>query len=98
MKTVGEIAGLSEVEANRVGVELWKKKKYHQAVKVFEFLLSKNPKSATTWFNLAVNENELGEKKKAREAYEKGISMDALNPNLLEFSESLLKSELNKSR
>lgn len=86
---VSRILKLSEREAGRVGVDLWKRKKYHEALVVFEEMAGKQPKSASLCFNLAVNYKESGQPKKAREACRKGLALDPLNGNLLELVQSL---------
>jgi predicted membrane-bound spermidine synthase len=66
----------SPEHANKMGVFLWEAKQYEEAITVFKTLSLSHPCSVTTWTNLAVNYEAFGDTEKAKEAYEKAISLD----------------------
>lgn len=74
-----EIMSYSAKEVNRAGVALWQSERYDDAVLAFEELLSNYPDSASSWANLAVNYQSLGQIEKAEQAFKKALSLDPFN-------------------
>jgi tetratricopeptide (TPR) repeat protein len=90
-ETAAKLVGLSEVQAKRAGVGLWQAKEYAKAASMFERLAAEHPTSATTWTNLAVNYKQLGQRRKAEDAFRKARSLDPHNDFVLRSLESFHK-------
>ncbi len=63
-------------EATRLGVTLWRNKKYDDASTVFERLIAKFPNASSSWTNLAINYDLVGKHEKALEAIRHASDLD----------------------
>lgn len=66
-------------QANRVGVAFWNRKKYDDAVKVLQETVNRFPDSATSWTNLALNHEHLGQLELAETEYRRALKLDPAN-------------------
>lgn len=64
------------LEANRVGVAYWQKKRYGDAAIVFDRLAKEFADSATIWTNLAINRRALGSQSLADQAQRRAFELD----------------------
>jgi tetratricopeptide (TPR) repeat protein len=78
-ETVARIEKRSVDAAGRVGVSLWERKLYRQAILVFESLTTLNPQSATAWTNLGVNYQAAGDPQRAKACLERAQALDPSN-------------------
>jgi tetratricopeptide (TPR) repeat protein len=78
-RLVARVAALSAFEANRIGVSFWRAKDHEKAVTAFRGLLAVHPRLAPAWANLAVNHQALGQRDRAKAAFEKALALDPLN-------------------
>jgi spermidine synthase len=70
---------VSQAELNRLGVSLFQEGRHEQAAMVFEKLTKVHRDSVTTWNNLAVAYEAWGKIDKAKEAFERALSVDPLS-------------------
>lgn len=76
---ITRIAVLSQVECSRLGVELWGRKRFEEAIFVFTKLLEVDSRSSTAWANLGVNYVEIGQSEKGLLALKRAVQCDPLN-------------------
>jgi len=75
-ESLDQIVRKSPDHANQMGVALWKANRYGEAVGIFQKLSRLYADSATTWANLGINYEALGDQEKAKAALEKAVSLD----------------------
>jgi spermidine synthase len=77
--TAAALAKRSPDEASRLSHKLYQSGEHKRAATVLERLAAARPSSATTWTNMAVNYQALGERQLAEEAFRRAISLDPFN-------------------
>jgi tetratricopeptide (TPR) repeat protein len=91
-QAVARITERSLPDVVALGVGSWRRKKYDQAILVFEQVVQRLPASAQTWANLSVNYEAAGQHTKAEEALKKAQALDPHN----EFVKSVIARKLRK--
>jgi Flp pilus assembly protein TadD len=81
-RSVERIAKGSIVAGDRVGVRLWERRHLHEANLVFERLTKICPQSATLWNNLGASYRFIGQTTKAKELFDRALSLDPANNHL----------------
>ncbi len=80
--------------ANRLGIALWERKQYSNAILVFEQAIKFNPLSATLWCNLAVNYQAAGQTNRAKECLIRAGALDPVNEFVKKTAKEFPNSDL----